>query len=149
GRIQLQRMPQWHAQRLAHARRIWNAARSIPGLRAPRIPSHIQHAAYKCYVFVEPEALAGGWSRDRIIEAISARSIPCYQGTCSEVYLEKAFDDTGWRPRHPLPNANELGRTALMFLVHPTLQDHEIAQTCLALSEVMREATMTGMPHEQ
>ena len=142
GRIQLQRMPEWHERRLAHARRIWNAARRIRGLRAPKVPGYCRHAAYKCYVFLEPERLREGWSRDHIIEEINARGVPCYQGSCSEVYLEKAFDGTGWRPERPLPVARELGETALMFLVHPTLDENEVAQTCLTLAEVMREATL-------
>ena len=146
GRIQLQRMPEWHSRRLANARRLWNAARQIPGLRAPKVPGFCQHAAYKCYVFVDRERLGQGWNRDRIIEEITARNVPCFQGSCSEVYLEKAFDGTGWRPAEPLPVARELGQTALMLLVHPTLEEHEITQTCMALSEVMRQAT-TGIPH--
>ncbi|WP_017522895.1 DegT/DnrJ/EryC1/StrS family aminotransferase [Pusillimonas noertemannii] len=149
GRIQLQRMPEWHERRLANARRIWNAARRIPGLRAPRVPGYCQHAAYKCYVFIEPERLDEGWSRDRIIQEINARGVPCYQGSCSEVYLEKAFDGTGWRPARPLPVSRELGETALMFLVHPTLDEHEITQTCMALAEVMRQATRTEIHHGQ
>ncbi|HEY9572128.1 MAG TPA: DegT/DnrJ/EryC1/StrS aminotransferase family protein [Pusillimonas sp.] len=141
GRIQLQRMPDWHTIRQAHARRIWNAARHIPGLRAPTLPSYCRHAAYKCYVFVEPDMLAEGWTRDRIAQEINERGVPCYQGSCSEVYLEKAFDGTGWRPAQPLAVARELGETSLMFLVHPTLEDHHIMQTCGVLAEVMHAAT--------
>lgn len=149
GRIQLRRMPDWHEKRLAHTRRIWNAARRIPGLRAPMVPDYCLHAAYKCYVFVEPDQLDEDWNRDRIMQEISAHGVPCFQGSCSEVYLEKAFDDTGWRPAAPLPVARELGETSLMFLVHPTLNEHEITQTCVALSEVMREATKAGITHGQ
>ena len=105
------------------------------------LPGHCRHAAYKCYVFVEPDKLAEGWSRDRIAQEVTARGVPCYQGSCSEVYLEKAFDGTGWRPARRLPVARELGETSLMFLVHPTLEDHHIMQTCRALSEVMHAAT--------
>src|SRR3546814_12196017 len=79
GRIQLQRMPDWHTIRQAHARRIWNAARHIPGLRAPTLPSYCRHAAYKCYVFVEPDMLAEGWTRDRIAQEINERGVPCYK----------------------------------------------------------------------
>ncbi|MNZ35770.1 hypothetical protein D3C78_531740 [compost metagenome] len=66
--------------------------------------------------------------------------MPCFYGSCSEVYLEKAFENTGWRPAERLPVARELGDTSLMFLVHPTLTDAEIAKTCTVLSEVMDEA---------
>jgi dTDP-4-amino-4,6-dideoxygalactose transaminase len=66
--------------------------------------------------------------------------VPCYQGSCSEVYLEKAFDDTGFRPAERLPVAKELGETSLMFLVHPTLTGSEIDQACSAIHHVLGAA---------
>ena len=140
GRIQLRRMADWQASRLANAERIWACARQLPGLRVPMIPEGSLHAAYKCYVFVEPQQLKAGWDRDRILNEIAARGVPCFSGSCSEVYLEKAFDDTGWRPAERLPVAKELGETSLMFLVHPTLTEAEIDKTCDVLAQVMREA---------
>ena len=116
GRIQLQRMPTWQAKRLANAERIWSSARTLAGLRVPAVPAEVTHAAYKCYVFVEPASLKAGWDRDRILNEISARGVPCFSGSCSEVYLEKAFDDTGWRPVERLPVAKELGETSLRFI---------------------------------
>lgn len=140
GRIQLKRMSQWHQQRLANAQRIWACASTLMGLRVPKIASDLVHAAYKCYVFVEPTALTVGWSRDRIIREISAEGVPCFSGTCSEVYLEKAFDNTPWRPQERLRAAKELGETSLMFLVHPTLTDEEISRTCAVLTRVLTSA---------
>ena len=153
GRIQLQRMPEWVAARKRNAEVIWAACRAFRALRVPQVKcasctgschtagSGCEHAHYKCYVYVQPEWLAPGWSRDRIIEAINAQGVPCYQGSCSEVYLEKAFDGTGWRPQDRLPIAKALGETSLMFLVHPTLTEAEIAQTCQAINKVMIEAS--------
>ncbi|WP_111495792.1 DegT/DnrJ/EryC1/StrS family aminotransferase [Marinobacter bohaiensis] len=141
GRIQLNRMEEWHCARLANARRIWGAAKELPGLRVPESPAEIEHAAYKCYVFVEPERLAEGWTRDRIQNAIVDRGVPCFSGSCSEVYLEKAFDGKDWRPTERLPVAKELGETSLMFLVHPTLLDSEIQKTCDVLREVVSQAS--------
>ena len=141
GRIQLRRMQDWHDERLRNARAIWNMACTLPGLRVPSLPPEIEHAAYKCYVFIEPEALKPGWSRDRILQDINALGVPCYSGSCSEVYLEKAFDNTGWRPETRLPIAGELGETSLMFLVHPGLSEAEIKLACGALTKVMNSAT--------
>jgi len=141
GRLQLQWMPQWQSKRLEYAGRIWTTAAQLPGLRVPNVPADIRHAAYKCYVFVEPQALAGGWDRDRIAREINEAGVPCFSGSCSEVYLEKAFDGTGWRPESPLPVARELGETSLMFLVHPTLTDSQVDQTCEVLASVMARAT--------
>lgn len=140
GRIQLARMPAWHARRLLNARRIWAAAEALPGLRVPTLPGDIEHAAYKCYVFVEPAMLREGWSRDRILEEINGRGVPCFSGSCSEVYLEQAFDGTGWRPAERLAVARELGESSLMFMVHPTLTDAELEKTVLILGRVMSEA---------
>ena len=153
GRIQLRRMPEWAASRRRNAEAVWAVCREFPALRVPQIKcasctgncksagASCEHAHYKCYVYVEPERLASGWTRDRIIEAIIAQGVPCYQGSCSEVYLEKAFNDTGWRPQDRLPVAKALGETSIMFLVHPTLTDTEVAQTCDAIRTVMTEAS--------
>jgi dTDP-4-amino-4,6-dideoxygalactose transaminase len=141
GRIQLTRIDDWHSQRLANAERIWECAQSLPGLRVPEVPEGIGHAAYKCYVFVEPDQLRDGWGRDRILNEIVASGVPCFSGSCSEVYLEKAFDETGFRPEEALPVARELGQTSLMFLVHPTLTTVEMDKTCEVLRSVMAQAS--------
>jgi len=140
GRIQLKRMPDWHQKRMNNANRIWDTIKQCKGLRVPTIPGEIKHAAYKCYVFVELDELDSNWGRDRIIKEINALGVPCYSGSCSEVYLEKAFDGTGFRPKERLPNAKELGETSLMFLVHPTLTEDEIQKTCDAIKSVMELA---------
>ncbi|STY28002.1 aminotransferase [Legionella wadsworthii] len=141
GRIQLKKMTAWQQQRLGNLKMIYEVASTLKGLRVPQIPDDIVHAAYKCYVFVEENELAPGWSRCRILNEINHRGVPCYQGSCSEVYLEKAFDGTKSRPLNRLPVAMKLGETSLMFLVHPTLMKSEIEKTCQVLQEVMLEAT--------
>ncbi|MDF1782234.1 MAG: DegT/DnrJ/EryC1/StrS aminotransferase family protein [Alcanivoracaceae bacterium] len=141
GRIQLTRMEEWNRSRLSNAMKIFETASAFPALRVPPVPESIHHGAYKCYVFVESEKLASGWSRDRIMADIQQRGVPCFSGSCSEVYLEKAFDDTAFRPAERLPVAKELGETSLMFLVHPTLTSEEISRTCMALTEVMTIAS--------
>jgi len=142
GRIQLQRMPEWTRQRQANAEAITETCRAFSALRVPEIPEGFEHACYKHYVFVRPECLNTDWNRDRIIDEIVSRGVPCFQGSCSEVYLEKAFDGTDFRPAERLPVAKELGETSLMFLVHPTLTDAEIRKTCDVIAEVMNEASV-------
>jgi len=137
GRIQLRRMSEWTRQRTENARFIMEACRSHSVLRVPEASGDYEHAYYKAYVYVQPDLLAPEWSRDRIIEAINLQGVPCYQGSCSEVYLEKAFEGTACRPIQRLPTARELGETSLMFLVHPTLSHKEISKTCSAIDRVM------------
>ncbi len=140
GRIQLTRMADWHTARTHNATQILSACAKSHALRVPVVPDYIEHAWYRAYAFVRPEALATGWSRDRIMAEINALGVPCYSGSCSEVYLEKAFDNTDWRPLERLPVAKELGETSLMFLVHPTLTTLEIEKTCQAINNVMAQA---------
>lgn len=141
GRLQLPVMPAWTAARRMNAAKILNTCAQFASLRVPQVPAHLEHAWYRAYAFVRPDALAPGWDRDRIMAAILALGVPCYSGSCSEVYLEKAFDGTPWRPHERLPVARELGETSLMFLVHPTLTEEEVGKTCEAITAVMRQAT--------
>jgi dTDP-4-amino-4,6-dideoxygalactose transaminase len=141
GRIQLTRMPEWHAARTLNAEAIRAAARALPALRVPELPDSAVHAWYKCYLFVRPERLRSDWSRDRILEEINRKGVPCYSGICPEVYLEKAFENADFRPRERLAAAKELGETSLMLLVHPTLNRKEIEKACHVLTEVMGSAS--------
>lgn len=153
GRIQLGRMPEWTRRRQANAEALTSALQPFAdvsgSVRLPQLACNgcVQpctngcvHANYKFYAYVRPDNLASGWTRDRIVEAINAEGVPCYQGSCSEVYLEKAFDGTPWRPRERLPVAKALGATSLMFLVHPTLTQVEIGKTVAVIQKVMEAA---------
>lgn len=141
GRIQLKRMADWTAKRIANAAQLDAVAANYPLLRLVDVPADVIHAEYKHYFFINEGYLAKGWSRDRIIDEVVARGVPCYQGSCSEVYLEKAFDNTPWRPQQRLPHAKLLGETSLMMLVHPTLNDDEMLRSCQVLSAVLTLAS--------
>lgn len=144
GRIQLTRMADWTAKRTANAQAIldecdnWQAQGylSVPRLENTPAFADCTHGYYKLYVYVQLNNLPEGWSRDRIIAEINALSVPCFSGSASEVYLEKAFDNTGLRPETRLPVAKQLGETSMMFLVHPTLTTAEIEQTVSAIHSV-------------
>ncbi len=140
GRVQLRKLPNWIFIRRRYAALLTERLSSLPGLRVPSPPAHSEHSYYKFYAFVVPEKLAEGWDRDRIARTIAAQGVPCKGGICSEVYLEQAFPPL-WRPRQRLPVARELGENSLMFLVHPTLTEANIAHVCEVTREVMLRAT--------
>lgn len=142
GRIQLRRMPLWSEQRQSNAEKIQAICRQHAALRVPDVSYDMQHAYYKYYVFIEPNNLSDGWTRDRIVSEISARGVPCMTGTCPEVYLEKAFDNTNYRPLNRLKIAKELGETSIMFLVHPTLTPANVDTTCKVIDEIFEIATI-------
>lgn len=137
GRIQLAQMPMWTEKRTEHAQAILDAFENSPYFRVDRPSNDYLHAYYKCYVQVKTEQLPEGWSRDRIMQEVNALHVPCFSGSCSEVYLEHAFDGTPWRPEQRLPHAQRLGDSSLMFLVHPTLSKDSIDKTVAAINQVM------------
>ncbi|HAL51764.1 MAG TPA: aminotransferase [Sphingobacterium sp.] len=137
GRIQLKMMPEWTEKRTKNAERILSCFENSPYFTVHRPSDDYVHAAYKCYVQVNIDALPEGWSRDRIMAEINALGVPCFSGSCSEVYLEHAFDYTTWRPVERLKNAQQLGETSLMFLVHPTLTENNIQVTKDVIQQVV------------
>ena len=141
GLIQLTRMPAWTAQRTANANAIAATLARHDVLRVQTVPVDVVHGYYRLYSFVRPERLAEGWTRDRIIEEITSAGVPCLHGSASEVYLEAAFEGTGWRPLQRLPGARALGETSIAFVVHPTLTVAEIAKTCAVADAVLARAT--------
>lgn len=142
GRVQLKQMADWTARRHAIAWRLAETLHRFPtAIRLPLPTAGLTHAFYRLYAYVRPQGLAAGWSRDRIISEVASRGAPIFHGSCSEVYMEKAFDGTGWRPETRLATTRELGETSLMFLTHPTITDSQIAKVCQIVEEVLAEAS--------
>jgi dTDP-4-amino-4,6-dideoxygalactose transaminase len=140
GRIQINRMPEWHALRKRNARILTDYLSDLHALRIPLPQEHIEHAWYKFYAFVRSEYLKRDWTRERVMKKINQLGVPCTVGSCSEVYLEKAFDNTGFRPDKRLPIAKELGETSLTFLVHPTLSTNEMEKMACTIRDVILTA---------
>ena len=140
GLIQLDRMADWTRRRTEIATAL-TAMGQHALLRVPDVPDAAMHGWYRFYAFVRPEHLADGWTRDRIIDEINARGVPCLHGSASEIYLERAFEKAGWQPETRLPIARRLGETSLCFLTHPTLTDDEVRKTVQVTDEVIAMAT--------
>lgn len=142
GRIQLTRMREWTERRTQIAKRIASALAGFPdAVRVPEPGEGVTHAYYRQYAYVRPEGLKASWSRDRIVTELNALGVQVLHGSCSEIYLEKAFDNTPWRPSQRLPVARELGETSLMFLTHPTLTDAELERTVETVNQIMSSAS--------
>jgi len=140
GRLQLGKLPAWVAKRRQLARMLDDGLAKLPAIRVTKPAPGTVHAYYRYYAFLEPEHLKPEWDQARVIAAINAEGIPCMAGSCSEIYLEKAFSDAALGPAARLPVAQQLGATSLSFLVHPTLDEAVMRDTCAAVAKVMRAA---------
>ena len=141
GRLQIEKLPQWLAIRRRNAECLRRGLSAVPGLRLALPPRHSEHAYYKYCVFLRPELLRPKWNLERILGALNAEGIPCGVGACSEIYREQAFVDAGFGPRQPLPVASRLADSSLQFMLHPTLSEQDMLDTCAAVEKVMRAAT--------
>jgi Predicted pyridoxal phosphate-dependent enzyme apparently involved in regulation of cell wall biogenesis len=137
GRLQLQKLSRWVEARRRNAGILIDELQNLDAVRVPVPEGECYHSYYRFYLFVRPEALRNGWSRDRIVAEVSARGVPCLTGSCSEIYLEKAYRDAGLAPRQRLPNARVLGDTSIAMLVHPTLSTDDMMRAADALKAVL------------
>jgi dTDP-4-amino-4,6-dideoxygalactose transaminase len=139
GRVVLRKLDRWVELRRRNAAIYTEELAGCQAIRIPQPPQHSLHAYYKFYAFVDQSRLAPGWNRDRLIEEITNRGIPCFSGSCSEIYLEKAFPRQ-WRPAERFATARELGETSLMFLVHPTFLASEIQEAARVIRTTIDQA---------
>ncbi|MBB3330942.1 dTDP-4-amino-4,6-dideoxygalactose transaminase [Halomonas campaniensis] len=140
GRCQLGKLDAWLARRRENAGLLADRLAGLAGLRVPVPPPPAVPACYKFYAFVRPEVLRKGWSRDTIVDRITARGGECLHGGCSEIYREQAFDGTDFRPPERLPVARRLGETSLMFLVDHTRTREQVDALAERVREVMEDA---------
>ena len=141
GRGLLSKLKKYVEKRRKNAGYLNNLLGTLPALRLTIPLQETFHSYYKYYAFVRPERIRKGWDRDKVLLAVRAEGIPCFSGSCSEIYLERAFSGTP-RPTRRLAVARRLGGTSLMFLVHPTLGDEEMNDVYLALKKVMSIASV-------
>lgn len=141
GRVQLAKLSEWRARRNSNAISLIEVLNRHSCIRVPVPAANIEHAYYRLYAFVESAHLAPGWSRDRIMSELNDARVPCFSGSCPEIYNETAFDQDGLRPGNPLPNAKALGPQSLAFLVHPTLTEEDMTLVCSGLDQVLKLAS--------
>lgn len=140
GRLQLRKLPEWSAKRRANAALLAQSLSDAPALRIPQPPEHVRHAYYRFYAHLELDRLKSGWDRDRIVAEVNELGVPCFSGSCCEIYREKAFERYDLVPEQPLPVASQFALNSIALLVHPTLEAHHIERMSAALRTVLRQA---------
>ena len=136
GLVQLGKIEDWLRVRAENAE-IWRAAlKPLNGIRIPAPPVAVRHAYYKLYALIDPGLTKPGVDNAAIVIALGNAGIRAFIGSCPEVYLEEAFADLHVAR---LPDAQRLGTTAVMFEVHPTLDQATLRQTAQEAAAIIAE----------
>jgi len=141
GRLQLKKLDDWLAIRQRNAEILDSCFSKFSLLRQAVPPDSIVHARYKYYTYINPMKLKNSYSRDRIIDEFNKCGVPCFSGSCPEIYLEKAFKNANFGPSNRLSSAKELGETSLMFLIDPTFSISDMEYICDVSKKVLINAS--------
>ena len=141
GRIQLKKLDGWNFSRSKNALIFLDLLKDLPVFRIPFPPSTLKSAWYKLYGYLNKNALAADWDRRRILNELQNSGYPALTGSCSEVYLEKCFQNSGISPAYRLPNAQLLGETSLMFLVHPGMSERQVFNYAKSVKHILLKST--------
>ena len=141
GLLQLEKLELWNIRRTNNAQLFTQNLGRIPCVRIQEIPKNLKHAWYKFYFYIVKENLKSNWSRNRIIEEINLLGFPAFQGSCSELYLEKGLKSYINQEQETLDNAKLLGDTSVMLLVHHTISKLQMEQYVDAVTSILLEAS--------
>lgn len=147
GRVQLKKLNSWCQARRSNAAVLNRRFSDIPALRVTMPPPEVYHAYYKYYAFLKPEKLKRGWDRNRVVENLNKKGIPCFTGTCPGIYLEKAFSGS-YSKQTNLFTSEWLGETSLMFPVHPTLNNLDMEIIADGVDAVITKASVPEISSE-
>lgn len=135
GRMQLHKLAQWNDTRRQNAR-IWCEALShVQGVRIPLPGENLQHAFYKLYFYLDVAEADASPLRAEILRRAAGRGLRVFSGSCSEMYLERAFEHL---KLPDCPTARFLGQTSLMVEVHPTLDKNLLTRRADCLAGIIR-----------
>ena len=136
GLRQLEKLDEWTALRRRNAA-IWaRALGQVNGLRVPQPEARLGHAYYKFYAYLDAPEEEAAPARDEILRRAGEAGLRVFSGSCSEIYLERAFDGMA---RPDLPVTRALGKQSLMVEVHPTLRPELLEIRAHSLARLIGE----------
>lgn len=142
GRIQLSHLEKTQSKREENANRLVETLKSLPLFSLPpELPDNSRNAWYKFYTFLNLDKLADGWDRDRVMAKMSEAGVPCYTGSCCEIYKENAFDIFPDTYNQTCSTAADMETRSLLFLIHPSVGDDAIKKTMHVLKTIAEQAT--------
>ncbi len=137
GRYQLALLDDWVAERRRNAAKYDETLSKFDAIKLTSPSEDVFHSYYKYYFFIAPEQLKQGWDQQRLIAELNKAGVPAFSGSCSEMYLEKAFSHF---EQEVLPQAHDLTEQSYMLLVHPGISKQDMDSMQLEIDKVLTQA---------
>ena len=122
--------------------KIWNSIKEFKSVIIPKIQKNFFHAGYRCYFLINKKKLKKNWSRNKIIFEMRKNNVPCFQGSCSEMYLEKFYKKTFFLKNERYKNAKILSENSIALLVDHTISIKKINFMIKKLRQILYFATI-------
>lgn len=142
GRVQLKKLDAWLDIRRRNVEHLLSVCKQFSAIKSPNFSEDVDHAYYRLYMLLQPENLAKGWSKRRVIDSLSQLNVKCFDGSCSEIFREVAFQRLALFPHAKLQNAQIFSENSFCFLVDHTISQGLIDEWCKAIRHVMSEASI-------
>jgi dTDP-4-amino-4,6-dideoxygalactose transaminase len=143
GLKQLEKLPRWIAKRNHNANALIAALKQFDFIEIPTLDAleGNQNAYYRLYAKLKPDItisnLTGEVLRDYMINQLTEAGVPCFSGSCAEIYREKLFANLA--PANRLPNAAIFSDYAFCFLVHHTINDEQMGLMGQTIKQVLND----------
>lgn len=140
GLKQLQKLPSWIQRRNQIAESLIQTLREFPFIELPENQNgQVQHAYYRVYANIKKDTQIAGREnktlRDYLVEKITGEGVPCFTGSCAEIYMEKAF--AKHQPPARLSNARFYAENSFCFLSHHTITDEQLSTQIKSLRNAL------------
>lgn len=131
GLLQLKKLPTWIIKRNQHATLLTNVFNDFDYIEIAKPASeNITHAYYRLYGKVKNDISIGGLTnqrlRDKLVAKFNLAGVPCFVGSCAEIYREKVFTNLQLQPASRFKNAMLFSENAFCLLVHHTITEEQI-----------------------
>ena len=130
GLKQLEKLPKWVKLRNRNAKALIGILKQFDFIDVQEVElKDGLNAYYRLYAKVKKNAVVDGKSdetlRDFMINQLVVAGVPCFSGSCAEIYREKLF--TNLAPNKRLENAALFSDNAFCFLVHHTITNQQLS----------------------
>jgi dTDP-4-amino-4,6-dideoxygalactose transaminase len=143
GLKQLEKLPVWIARRNEIADELLKSLMTFDFIGVNKFQNYDNsvHARYRLYVYIKQDVVVNDLQnemlRDTVISTLNEAGVPCFVGSCAEIYREKLFANMQSIPTKRLQNAKFYAENAFCLLTHHTITNKQLKQLAAAIQSAL------------